>query len=282
MNELTYWVALSSVKSMSFARKNTLLANLHARNASIADFFNATPESWRSLGILSEAELRQLYEVRTSLPNYAFVTEELVNQGYRMLPVMSPSYPAKIKQRLKYNSPILLYFRGNPKLFDEPSTTVFGSRSPSESALLFAAGCGASTLTEGKVLISGEAEGCDRRALDTILEHDGKAILVIPQGIMKFGTGFDRLYRHISGGRVMVLSCFPPDTYRSSDAANTRNSLILGLADDIYVACADHRGSTYSLLEGALRRGVRLKVRVQGSGELPGNDLLIASGGTPV
>lgn len=281
MNDLTYWVALSSTPHISAVRKNQLLTTLLKRQANLATFFNAPENTWPSLGLLTEEEMRLLSQAKASLRNTAFQTEDLLSQGYRLIPVMTPEYPNRVKQRLKYDSPVLLYCRGNMRLLEEPSASVFGSRRPPEAALTFAAATAATIAAERRVLVSGEAQGCDRTALDTVTNADGKAIVVIPEGIMKYGSGFERLYKNISSGKVIVVSCVAPNTYRSSDAAYTRNNLIVGLSDEIIVANADRQGSTYALLESWLRRGVPMRVRTPLPGEQPGNDFLLASGATP-
>ncbi len=44
-----------------------------------------------------------------------------------------------------------------------------------------------------KVVVSGFAKGVDKQALDSAINYKGQSIIVFPQGIMTFGSGFKNI-----------------------------------------------------------------------------------------
>ena len=63
-------------------------------------------------------------------------------------------------------------------------------------------------MTDNKVVVSGFAKGVDRQALDSAVNANGKSIIVLPQGIMTFGSGFKQYLKYIIQGKVLVMSAF--------------------------------------------------------------------------
>ena len=258
INEMTYWVALSCMEGLTNAEKNTLLVELHRRGITLADFFRKASDDWRryeSIAMMGERGVAAFEAARKALPNSAFIAEELLSQRYHLLPVMSADYPARIKRCLKYASPVLLYCRGNLRLLERGTVSALGSPYPSDEALAFAASLGQSVAREGSTLISGEAPGCDNTALEATLSSGGGAVVVIPEGIMKFGTGFERLFRYISRGKLAVVSSFSPDAYRNSERQTLSDRLILALSDKVYAAPTDPRSALHATLQSYLSAG---------------------------
>ena len=63
-----------------------------------------------------------------SLSNNSFLIEDLLSQGYDILPITSTEYPQLLKHNLKYNSPIVIYTKGNKSLLHKPTIAIVGSR----------------------------------------------------------------------------------------------------------------------------------------------------------
>lgn len=258
INEMTYWVALSCMEGLTNVEKNTLLVELHRRGITLADFFRKASDDWRryeSIAMMGERGVAAFEAARKALPNSAFIAEELLSQRYHLLPVMSAEYPARIKRTLKYASPVLLYCRGNIRLLESDTVTVMSSPYPSAEALASAESIGRTVAEAGSSLISGEAPGCDTAALEATLGAGGSAVVVIPEGIMKFGTGFERLFRYISRGKLAVVSSFSPDAYRNSERQTLSDRLILALSDKVYAAPTDPRSALHATLQSYLSAG---------------------------
>lgn len=277
--ELTYWVALVHTPKIWTLRKNEMIAHCFRQGKTIADFF----ESDSFLGLeLNPQEYDLLQQTKLELPNYAFVVEELLNQGYDIVPITSKEYSPTLKANLKYNSPILLYTKGNKQILQENSIAIVGSRNANETSLLFTDNVAKKASSEFKVVVSGFAKGVDKQALDSALNYKGQSVIVLPQGITTFASGMKKYYKQIIEGDVLVLSTFHPKSPWSVELAMARNSIIYGLASEIYVAQSDDKGGTWSGVCDGLKKGRMIYVRKPSDKEKCANNTLIGMGANPV
>lgn len=277
--ELTYWVALVHTPKIWTSRKNEIIAHCFRQGKTIADFF----ESNSFLGLeLNPQEFDLLQQAKSELPNYAFMVEELLDQGYDIIPITSKEYSPTLKANLKYNSPIVLYTKGNKQILQEKSIAIVGSRNANETSLAFTDNVAKKASSEYKVVVSGFAKGVDKQALDSALTYKGQSIIVLPQGIATFASGMKKYYKQIIEGDVLVLSIFHPKSPWSVELAMARNSIIYGLASEIYVAQSDDKGGTWSGVCDGLKKGRMIYVRKPSDKEKCANNTLIGMGANPV
>lgn len=281
-NELTYWVALAHADHLYTRRKNELVVACFNRGETLADFFAATTEQWQTIYGVADDELPALTAAKEGLPNCSFLVEDLLEQGFQLLPITSEHYPTSLKRNLKYNSPVLLYAKGNVALLNSPCVAVVGSRSAGAVSLTFTQSVARRAAEAGKVVVSGYAKGVDTEALNAAVAAGGTSIVVLPQGITMFAAGFRTLHRSVSSGKVVVVSAFHPQAPWSVGLAMARNPIVYAFADDIYVAESDAQGGTFAGVTDGLRRGRTIYVRQPGDEETCANDLLIDMGAAPV
>lgn len=277
--ELTYWVALAHAPKIWVSRKNEMIVYAFNQGKSIIDFF----ESDDFLGMdLKENEISILNSAKSELGNYSFFVEELLNQGYDIIPLTSDEYSPILKENLKYSSPLILYTKGNKHILKENSIAIVGSRNANDTSLLFTDNVAKKASLEKLVVVSGFAKGVDKQALDSALKYNGKSIIVLPQGISTFTNGMKKYYKQIINGDVLILSTFHPKSPWSVDLAMARNGIIYGLASKIYAAQSDEKGGTWSGVCDGLKKNREVFVRIPGKNEKCANLLLIEKGATPV
>ena len=85
--------------------------------------------------------------------------------------------------------------KGNKKIMQEQSIAIVGSRAASEIALNFTGNIAKNASKDYKVVVSGFAKGVDKQALDSAIKYKGQSIIVLPQGIMTFSSGFKKYYK---------------------------------------------------------------------------------------
>lgn len=278
-NELTYWVALAHTPTIWTKRKNEIIVYCFNQDKTIADFF----ESENFLGMeLKQEEHNLLMQTKNELANYAFLVEELLNQGYSIIPITSNEYSQTLKTNLKYNAPIILYTKGNKQILQEKAIAIVGSRNANDRSLQFTDNVAKKASSEYKVVVSGFAKGVDKQALDSALNYKGQSIIVLPQGITTFASGMKKYYRQIIEGDVLVLSVFHPKSPWSVDLAMARNSIIYGLASEIYAAQSDDKGGTWSGVTDGLKKGRIVYVRMPEKNEKCANMTLINMGAEAV
>ena len=139
---------------------------------------------------LSDEEKALFLDAKSQLSNNSFLVEDLLAQGYDIIPLTSQEYPIFLKKNLGTNSPCVIYTKGNKKLLDENAIAIVGSRKADTISLQFTSRIAAKATMENKVVVSGFAKGVDRQALDAALANRGKSIIVLPQGITTFSSGF--------------------------------------------------------------------------------------------
>lgn len=280
----TYWIAVAHLPGWSVERINRLIIRIiHEHKISWTDFFALGKKEWADLFDFTEKELINLDNTKSDIPRLAFIAEQLQNEGFEIIPINSPYYPATLKTHLKTKSaPPVLYIKGRKGLLQEDAVAIVGSRKAGAKALSFTDHVAKKCAGEHKVVVSGFAKGVDRQALDSALATNGKSIIVLPQGILTFQSGFKQYYAPIVHGDVLVLSTFFPKAGWEVGFAMARNAYIYGLANEIYVAESDSKGGTWEGAMDGLKRGRNIYVRHPDSGEKTANQKLIELGAIPV
>lgn len=281
--EAAYWMAMAHLPRWGSAKINRLIVRFyHENKITLEDFFQLSETDWYEQYGLEEKEIADLREACQALPNYAFLAEALQNEGIELIPVISPEYPDNLKRNLKIATPVLLYLKGNKQILKEKSIAIVGSRKAAGISLMFTDRIASLAYERQKVVVSGFAKGVDKQALDSALKYGGHSIIVLPQGMTTFGSGFKTYYKQIIQGKVVVVSVFPPKAPWSTGLAMARNPIIYGLADEIYVAESAETGGTWMGVTDGLKRGRVVYVRKPEAGEKNANGLLIHKGAKAV
>jgi len=283
-NDYLYWMALSHLPKWGNGKINRLIIEiLNNRKISFNEFFSLDATELKHEFNLSANQVVDIEKVKTELPNYSFLAENLLEQGFRLIPLNSKDYSETLKQNLKTkDSPPLLYVKGNVKLLNEHSIAIVGSRKASDISLEFTKNIAKKCAKNYEVVVSGFAKGVDKMALDATLEYNGHSIVVLPQGILTFGSGIKKYYKKIIDGDVLILSTYHPKAPWSVGLAMNRNTYIYGLAKIIYVAESDSKGGTWNGVMDGLKKGTKVFIRKPEPDEKNANNLLIMKGAIPV
>jgi predicted Rossmann fold nucleotide-binding protein DprA/Smf involved in DNA uptake len=281
--ELTYWLALAHVPNIQTKKKNEIIVRLFEKGKSIIDFFEFEQSVWENDYELNQSEIVLFEEAKKELSTYAFMVEDLLEQGYSILPITSQDYSPTLKKNLgKTYAPPVIYTKGNLQIMKEKSIAIVGSRKANDISLEFTDNVAKNASKDYKVVVSGFAKGVDKQALDSAVKYKGQSIIVLPQGIATFQSGFKKYYKQIIDGDVLVLSTFYPKAPWSVQLAMARNPIIYGLASEIYVAESSEKGGTWSGVMDGLRKGRTIYVRKPNSREKNANNILISKGGKAV
>ncbi len=282
--DAAYWIALAHLPRWGHLKINNLIIKFyHEKKLSIEDFFQLSENDWKNQFGLEYKEIEDLKKAKSELANNAFLAESLNNEGYELIPITSPEYSKTLKENLKAaHAPALLYVKGNKQIMHEKSIAIVGSRNAAENSLVFTDNIAKLASKEYKVVVSGFAKGVDKQALDSAIIYKGQSIIVLPQGIMTFGSGFKKYYKQLVDGDVLVLSTFFPKAPWKAELAMARNPIIYGLADEIYVAESSDKGGTWSGVVDGLRKNRKIFVRKPEPNENTANNLLIQKGAIAV
>lgn len=276
INEKLFWIAVSK-PSIKAETVNKFLIHLNNNHLEVNDFINSD----RNSNLDNYPGINEIFNNRNSMGELVRVEDELKEHSIDIVPITSAYYSKCLKENLKINSPPVIFTKGNKELLNEKSTAVVGSRSASDVSLKFTDDIVGKNVKRNKVIVSGYAIGVDRQALDSALKHDGKSIIVLPQGILTFKSGFRQFENEINSGRLLIISTYFPKSKWSVPFAMARNSIIYGLAEEIYVAESNFSGGTWSGVQKGLRKNRIIFVRNPLAEEKNANKRLIELGARP-
>jgi predicted Rossmann fold nucleotide-binding protein DprA/Smf involved in DNA uptake len=284
LKDASYWMALAHLKNWKTEKINKLIIDIFVKQKiSFEEFFNLTDNDWKEQFDVNEKEAENLSAAKLELPNYSFLAESLYQQGFEIIPVNSEGYSTILKENLKLKySPPVLYVKGNKQLLNEDCAAVVGSRNAGGTALKFTENLSVELAKKFKVVVSGFAKGVDKTALDSSIRNNGNSIIVLPQGILTFASGFKKYYPQLVEGQILVISTFHPNVPWNVGLAMARNIYIYGLAKEIYVAESGDSGGTWNGALDGLKKGRKVYVRFPEENEKNANLLLIEKGGIPI
>ncbi|MCX7735090.1 MAG: DNA-processing protein DprA [Candidatus Kapabacteria bacterium] len=284
MKETAYWISLAHIPKWGYKKINSLIVKFfHDFQIPIDEFFHLDETDWKNKFHLEDKDINDLKKAKSEVASNSFLAESLLNQGYEILPIISSDYSKTLKENLKTsNSPPILYLKGNKNILGENSVAIVGSRNASKKALDFADNIAKLASNKFKVVVSGFAKGVDKQALDSAIKYKGQSIIVLPQGILTFDSGFKKYYKQIIDGDILVLSTFFPKAPWKAELAMARNPIIYGLAKEIFVAESSDKGGTWSGVIDGLRKGRKIYVLKPEIDDNNANNLLIQKGAIPV
>ena len=222
-----------------------------------------------------------MQEAVDELPNYSFIAESIGEQGIHTINILDRYvYPKTLRENLKKQAPLLIYAKGNMDLIKKDSVAIVGARNSKPVSLEFTDNVARKAVKDGHVVVSSFAKGVDRKALESALDHKGRSIIVLPQGIETYTS--KTYYREIVRGDILVISVYHPKAPWSVGLAMDRNKIIYGLAHHIYAAESNASGGTWEGVLDGLKRGRKVYVRQPGKDEKNANALLIRKGAIPV
>ena len=258
--ELVFWMILAHLPRWKDLITNRLVVDILVnKGILLSEFFGLSPEKRAEIFNLTGSQEKDIQSELEKVEWYKSILSELERAGIQLVTLNSPFFPKTLKQKLKMTScPLIIYCKGNLDLLNRPTSAIVGSRKANVEALEFTDLTAKRLTTEGYVVVSGFAKGVDQQALNSALEAKGASIIVLPQGILTFKSGFRKYTNQISEGSVLVCSFFPPKAPWSAGLAMGRNAYIYGLAQDIFVAQTESTGGTWAGAVNGLKKNHKI------------------------
>lgn len=216
------------------ALKRTLSSDANAVN-----FF--TPSELKSAAAVNENQLEKLI-------GYC------ADEGIDIIGYNDERYP--IRLRRIFNSPILLFCKGNTELISANAVmAVVGTRRPSEYSRGVTRRVCSKLAKDGMIVASGFAVGTDIEAHLSAVRAGGKTISVLGTGIgAEYPEQNMQYYNEILRNGVFVSEFFP-NSQGNRSSFKMRNRILSGLAlGTVVVEAADRSGSlntaSYAISQG--------------------------------
>lgn len=205
--------------------------------------------------------------------------------GVDILTPGNPCFPLALAHIAK--PPVLLYAKGNNALLHAlQAVTVIGAREASSNGLKFAHDIACALVSQGYVVVSGLAVGCDTAAHTGTLNAKGKTIALLAHGLDSvYPRENTKLAEDILAQGGCLLSEYPPGIRPEKLHFIERDRLQSGLSKGVIVIQSAVKGGTMHTAKFAKQQHKPLacvcpKALKDGSLsiDVSGNELLLAEG----
>lgn len=267
-----------SAKPLTNAEWGRFALWLKEKSTTPADLLVADPKAllqgWHDARISAE----RIIELLNRGHSLALAMEKWQRAGLWVVTRSDPEYPKRLKQRLKTDSPPVLFGCGNKALLNAGGLAVIGSRNASDSDLAFTDQVGAKAAAEGIAIVSGGARGVDETAMLGAMKQGGVVIGVMADSLLKAATS-SKWRKGLMDDHAVLVSPFYPEVGFSAGNAMARNKYIYCLADSSLVIHSGKKGGTLNGAEENLKKAwVPLWVK-QTTDKDAANADLVAKGG---
>lgn len=187
-------------------------------------------------------------------------------------------YPARLKSRLKTNSPPVLFGCGDRSLLNLGGLAVVGSRNADQSDLEFTQEVGEKAAGNNIAIVSGCARGVDEASMIGAMRAGGAVVGVVADSLIRKITS-SKWRKGLMDGNVVLVSPYHPDAGFNAGNAMSRNKYIYCLAESSLVIHSGTSGGTLNGAEENLRNNwVPLWVKPTAD-KASANGLLVSKGG---
>lgn len=255
MEDKKYWIWLSRLEGIGPIKIKQLL-----------EIYKIPKKIWE----LKKEELLKIKGIGEKIAN------QILNEKYRnnleqyieymekyhigIINILEEDYPEKLKNI--YDSPIVLYYKGNKKLINSNKMiAIVGCRNCSIYGEEVSKKFAHDLAKEGICVISGLAKGIDSRAHLGALKEKGKTIAVLGSGLDRIYPSENiKLYNEIVKNGGLILSEYVIGTNANRMNFPARNRIISGLSDGVLVIEAKEKSGTLITVDFALEQGKEVYV----------------------
>ena len=205
------------------------------------------------IGVLTGKQAAALKSAKSRSDIYT-PFKAMTDKNIRIIPIDSPEYPAKLKNRPE--APAYIFSKGKLPSGNKPSVAIVGTREASSYGRSVSEYFASELAKMGVEIISGMARGIDGISQRAALNAGGTSFGVL-------GCGADVCYpiqnRDLYDSlceRGGIISPFPPETKPMPFLFPLRNRVISGLADAVLVTEARVKSGSKITVDFALEQGV--------------------------
>lgn len=235
-DEKEYLLALSLIPGLGTAGAHQLIR----RFGSATRLFGLSHKQYGELNL--SKDILAWFESGWALRSAEKTAKQVRENGIGILAMCDSAYPHLLKTI--FDCPLVLYFRGDVKLLQQPAIAIVGSRRCSVYGRQVTEKLARRIAALGLVVTSGLARGIDTCAHVGALEAGGWTVAVL-------GSGVDVIYPKENAklyGKIVengcVVSEFPCGTFPGPQNFPIRNRIISGLAyGTLITEAAEYSGS---------------------------------------
>ncbi|MFB0693934.1 DNA-processing protein DprA [Agrobacterium pusense] len=235
---LTCKLGTADEKPLSLAEYNKVARQLMDRNLRPSDLLREQVQGFA----VSDERLRLLLNRGAAL---ALTVERWSQAGIHVVSRSDDGYPLALRRKLRSRASPLIFYSGDINILESSALCVVGSRDATETGLEFAGNLGRLCAKQRFVVVSGDARGIDREAMQAAMDDGGRAVGVLAEAMLQAVLS-RRNRAAIISRKLLLLTPFEPESRFSVARAMERNKYLYALADAAVVVDSDVKGGTWS------------------------------------
>jgi DNA processing protein len=248
MNDLKYWVWLSSLPGIGSRKFNDLISFFQTAE----NVFNSTYEELKNCRIINEEVVKTITNNR-NLEKIDKYIKKVKDNGIKIYLSNQEEYPVNLKTI--YDPPPVLYCLGEIRQEDKEAIAIVGSRKASDYGLKTAEKLAEQLVQNGITVVSGMALGIDAAAHRGAIRGGGRTIAVFACGVTNPNPKSNiNLYREILKNGA-VVSEYPLGMQPHPGNFPARNRIISGLALGSLIVEANIKSGSLITADFALEQG---------------------------
>ena len=244
--DLLYQVALTLVPNIGDVHTKTLI-NRYGTAQAVFKAKKKELEQIEGIGIIRAKSIKAFTDLSGAEAELTFI------EKYRITPlfITGAGYPQRLLNC--YDSPALLYYRGNADLNSSRVISVVGTRNNSEYGRIVCEKLIEDLQAENIVVVSGLAFGIDTIAHKAALKHHLKTVGVLAHGLDRMYPPQNKLLAKQMTGHGGLLTDFISNTNPDKQNFPKRNRIVAGICDAVIVIESGVKGG--SLITAELGNG---------------------------
>jgi DNA processing protein len=236
-SDLLYRIALTLVPQIGDVRAKALV-NIYGDARSV---FKARKKELEKIDGIGTTRAKSI----AAFAGFALAEEEIkFIEKYKITPlfITDNDYPQRLLNC--YDSPVLLYFRGNADLNHAKIISIVGTRNHSDYGRSVCEELIEDLQQENILIVSGLAFGIDTIAHRAALKHNQQTVGVLAHGLdMIYPSQNKSMAKHMTaqGG---LLTEFPSNTNPDKQNFPRRNRIVAGICDAVIVIESSKKGGS--------------------------------------
>ena len=245
-NDLLYQIALTQIPHIGDVHAKALV-NIYGDAESIFKAKRKDLENQEGIGTIRANSIKAFTDFQNSGAEIKFIEQ------YKITPLFltDKNYPQRLLNC--YDSPVLLYYRGNADLNSPRMISIVGTRNNSEYGKIACEKLVEELQQENILVVSGLAFGIDTIAHKSALKNNLSTIGVLALGLNRIYPAQNKSLAKQMVERGGLLTEFMSDTIPDKQNFPKRNRIVAGMSDAVVVIESSKKGG--SLITAELGNG---------------------------
>lgn len=234
-------ICLLKLPKIGLKTAHKIIEQSHGKEVSDKDLFHLIQNSKKTDKRIPEIDITKITSALFEADN---LIESCSKLGIEIISIRNRNYPIRFRE-LK-TPPLIIYGKGNLNLINyENAIAVIGTREPTNFGRKAGYKLTKYFVENGLIVISGLALGCDTVAHRSCLDHNGKTIAILPNGLDKiYPKENSKLADEILAKGGALISEYPIGTIPRRNNFIQRDRLQSGLSKGICVIESDRESGT--------------------------------------